>query len=426
MLAVRFLVAGTMLFAWCSRRGLPRPTRRQWLRRGDHRDAARVVRQRRRRLGRDADRQRPCRADRRDHPALDRACSDGVFLGERLTGRAWSGSRRARRASPSSSTRPARRRGDLAAVGRRAPRLARVGGRLALRDDDGADGRPRGRRSRCRCSAAASSSRRWAPASGRGIDLGAVTGKSLLALAYLVAVGSVIAYTAYGWLLHNAPPSLVATYAYVNPVVAVLLGALSPREALTLHTLVGGARDRRRRDADRHREEPSAGRGGDAGARTGPRSRLELACRRGAAARVRERARPRGRGRRLVGRLAGAGRRSRSAGRRGSRSCSGRSGPRGSSSASSAASLAIAAWMGASTLWSQSVPSSVLEVERAVVYVAGAAAALLLFRRGAEDGVLAAAAVVCAWNLGTRIARLRPAACRAPTPRRSATRTGSG
>jgi hypothetical protein len=65
--------------------------------------------------------------------------------------------------------------------------------------------------------------------------------------------------------------------------------------------------------------------------------------------------------------------------------------------------LAVAAWMGASTLWSQSVPSSVLEVERAVVYVAGAAAAVLLFRRGSEDGVLAAAAVVCAWNLGTRI-----------------------
>jgi len=65
--------------------------------------------------------------------------------------------------------------------------------------------------------------------------------------------------------------------------------------------------------------------------------------------------------------------------------------------------LAIAAWMGASTLWSQSVPASVLEVERAVVYVAGVAAALLLFRRGAEDGVLAAALLVCAWNLGVRL-----------------------
>ncbi len=65
--------------------------------------------------------------------------------------------------------------------------------------------------------------------------------------------------------------------------------------------------------------------------------------------------------------------------------------------------LAIAAWAGASTLWSQSVPASVLEVERDVVYVAGVAAAVLLFRRGAEGGVLLAAAVVCAWNLGSRI-----------------------
>jgi hypothetical protein len=61
--------------------------------------------------------------------------------------------------------------------------------------------------------------------------------------------------------------------------------------------------------------------------------------------------------------------------------------------------LAFAAWMGASAVWSQSVPSSVLEVERAVVYVAGVAAALLLFRAESVDGVLAAVAVVCAWNL---------------------------
>jgi hypothetical protein len=65
--------------------------------------------------------------------------------------------------------------------------------------------------------------------------------------------------------------------------------------------------------------------------------------------------------------------------------------------------LAIAAWMGASTLWTQSVPASVLEVERAVVYVAGVGAALLLARRGVEDGVLAAALLVCAWNLGSRL-----------------------
>jgi drug/metabolite transporter (DMT)-like permease len=48
--------------------------------------------------------------------------------------------------------------------------------------------------------------------------------RSLLALGYLVAFGSLIAFTAYIWLLRNTTPSRVATYAYVNPLVAVLLG----------------------------------------------------------------------------------------------------------------------------------------------------------------------------------------------------------
>ncbi len=53
--------------------------------------------------------------------------------------------------------------------------------------------------------------------------------------------GSVVAYSAYVWLLANAPLSLVTTYAYVNPAVAVLLGALLLGEPLTLSVLVGGA-----------------------------------------------------------------------------------------------------------------------------------------------------------------------------------------
>lgn len=65
--------------------------------------------------------------------------------------------------------------------------------------------------------------------------------------------------------------------------------------------------------------------------------------------------------------------------------------------------LAFAAWTGLSTVWSQSVPATVLEVERDVVYLAGVAAALVLARRGLEDGVLAAATVVCAWNLVVRL-----------------------
>src|SRR3954449_12576547 len=70
--------------------------------------------------------------------------------------------------------------------------------------------------------------------------------------------------------------------------------------------------------------------------------------------------------------------------------------------------LAFACFTGASALWSQSVPSTVLEVERTVVYVAGVAAALLVFRRGDEDGGLAAAVVVCGWNLVTRVAGYDP------------------
>ncbi|MFJ6575656.1 EamA family transporter [Streptomyces sp. NPDC004288] len=75
----------------------------------------------------------------------------------------------------------------------------------------------------------------------RGLDLGAVSGRSWAALAYLVVFGSLVAFTAYAWLLQTAPVSLAATYAYVNPVVAVLLGALVLDEALTWPILLGGA-----------------------------------------------------------------------------------------------------------------------------------------------------------------------------------------
>ncbi|MFI2606909.1 EamA family transporter [Kitasatospora sp. NPDC018619] len=74
-----------------------------------------------------------------------------------------------------------------------------------------------------------------------GLDLGSVSGRSWLALAYLVLFGSLLAFTAYAWLLRAAPLTLVATYAYVNPVVAVLLGWLILAEPLTGPTLVGGA-----------------------------------------------------------------------------------------------------------------------------------------------------------------------------------------
>ena len=73
-----------------------------------------------------------------------------------------------------------------------------------------------------------------------GFSFGDVSGSSWLALAYLVVFGSLVAFTAYVWLLGNAPVSLVATYAYVNPAVAVLLGALFAGERLTGSALAGG------------------------------------------------------------------------------------------------------------------------------------------------------------------------------------------
>jgi drug/metabolite transporter (DMT)-like permease len=64
---------------------------------------------------------------------------------------------------------------------------------------------------------------------------------SVLAWVYLVTVGSVIGYTAYTWLLAHAPLSTVSTYAYVNPVVAIVLGVLFRHEHLTVQILVGAA-----------------------------------------------------------------------------------------------------------------------------------------------------------------------------------------
>jgi drug/metabolite transporter (DMT)-like permease len=61
---------------------------------------------------------------------------------------------------------------------------------------------------------------------------------SLASFAYLVIIGAVVGYTAYIWLLRHCDPAKVATYAYVNPIVAVLLGAAFAGETLTMRTLV--------------------------------------------------------------------------------------------------------------------------------------------------------------------------------------------
>ncbi|MFE3285661.1 EamA family transporter, partial [Streptomyces sp. NPDC059233] len=75
----------------------------------------------------------------------------------------------------------------------------------------------------------------------RGLDPAAYSTASWLALGYLVVFGSLVGFTAYVWLLQAAPLSLVSTYAYVNPVVAVVLGWLILDEALTWPIVVGGA-----------------------------------------------------------------------------------------------------------------------------------------------------------------------------------------
>lgn len=75
---------------------------------------------------------------------------------------------------------------------------------------------------------------------GERLDLSAVSGRSWAGLVYLILVGSLVGFTAYSWLLSNAPISLVSTYAYVNPAVAVLLGALVVSEQVTWQIMLGG------------------------------------------------------------------------------------------------------------------------------------------------------------------------------------------
>jgi drug/metabolite transporter (DMT)-like permease len=78
-----------------------------------------------------------------------------------------------------------------------------------------------------------------------GWDVSAVSARSLYGLLYLILAGSLIGFVSYGWLLQNAPISLVSTYAYVNPIIAVFLGswlaseALEPRIGLAAGIIIG-------------------------------------------------------------------------------------------------------------------------------------------------------------------------------------------
>lgn len=70
-------------------------------------------------------------------------------------------------------------------------------------------------------------------------DIAKVSSNSWFGLVYLIIFGSLVGFTAYSWLLKNAPPAMVATYAYVNPVIAVFLGWLIAGESFTGQMLVG-------------------------------------------------------------------------------------------------------------------------------------------------------------------------------------------
>lgn len=73
------------------------------------------------------------------------------------------------------------------------------------------------------------------------LELGAISARSWLAFAYLVGIGSLIGFSTFVWLMKHAAPARVATYAYVNPIVAVFLGWLILDEPITPRTLVASA-----------------------------------------------------------------------------------------------------------------------------------------------------------------------------------------
>ncbi|HEY6944667.1 MAG TPA: EamA family transporter [Candidatus Acidoferrum sp.] len=74
-----------------------------------------------------------------------------------------------------------------------------------------------------------------------GFSLASVSLRSWLSLGYLIVFGSVVAFTAYNWLMEHYSPTLVATHTYINPIVAVLLGWFLAGEAVTFNVLLSAA-----------------------------------------------------------------------------------------------------------------------------------------------------------------------------------------
>ena len=75
----------------------------------------------------------------------------------------------------------------------------------------------------------------------RGFHPGAVSSAAWIALAYLTVAGSIVGFTAYTWLIHHQSPTKVGTYAYVNPLVAVVVGHFIGGEVLDARTMLGAA-----------------------------------------------------------------------------------------------------------------------------------------------------------------------------------------
>ena len=73
----------------------------------------------------------------------------------------------------------------------------------------------------------------------RGFQIEAVSRTAWFALTYLIVAGSIVGFTAYVWLIHHESPTKVGTYAYVNPVVAVIVGYFLGGETVGRRTLLG-------------------------------------------------------------------------------------------------------------------------------------------------------------------------------------------
>ena len=71
------------------------------------------------------------------------------------------------------------------------------------------------------------------------LDVAGISSKSILAWAYLVTFGAIIGFTAYAYVLRETTPAKASTYAYVNPVIAVLLGWAFANEPITMLTVIG-------------------------------------------------------------------------------------------------------------------------------------------------------------------------------------------